>query len=123
MNTQEITVVLGASPQKERYSYLAFQTLASQGRPFVLVNPRYQEIEGHPVVSRLADITDPVATVSMYLAPERQEAIEAELVALKPGRVIFNPGAENPALAQRLETAGIPTLEACTLVLLRTGQF
>lgn len=123
MNTSETTVVLGASPQKERYSYLAFQTLQAQGRPFVLVNPRYQEIEGHPVVPGLADVQGPVATVSMYLAPERQQDVEADLVALKPGRVIFNPGAENPALQRRLEAVGIPTLEACTLVLLRTGQF
>lgn len=120
---EPVTVILGASDRPERYSYLAFQTLRSQGRPFALVNPRYSTIEGHPVVPRLAAVPEPVATVSMYLAPERQAAVEDELLARRPGRVIFNPGSENPALKARLEEAGIPCLEACTLVLLRTGQF
>ena len=120
---EPLTVVLGASPQKERYSYLAFQTLSSQGRPFALVNPRYEEIEGHRVLPDLAAVDGPVATVSMYLAPDRQAAVEAALLTLKPGRVIFNPGAENPELQQKLESAGIPCLEACTLVLLWTGQY
>jgi predicted CoA-binding protein len=119
----EPTAILGASPQKERYSYLAFQTLLTQGRPFVLVNPRYQEIDGHPVVPSLADVPSPVGTVSVYLSAERQDTVESDLLALKPGRVIFNPGSENPALMGRLRAAGIPCLEACTLVLLRTGQF
>lgn len=117
------TVILGASPQPERYSYLAFQTLQAQGRPFVLVNPRYSEIEGHRVVASLGEVGQSVETVSLYLAPERQSAVADELVALHPGRVIFNPGSENPELKARLESAGVPCLEACTLVLLRTGQF
>lgn len=117
------TVILGASPQPERYAYLAYQTLVEKKVPFFLVNPRYQQIEGHPVFSRLTEVSDPVGTVSMYLAPERQEAVAEDLLALRPGRVIFNPGSENPPLKERLEQAGIPCLEACTLVLLRTGQF
>jgi hypothetical protein len=42
---------------------------------------------------------------------------------MKPGRVIFNPGTENPELMEMLDAAGIPYLEACTLVMLRAGQF
>lgn len=117
------TAIVGASPQKERYAYLALQTLVAQGRPFFLINPRYQEIDGHPVLPSLAAIPDPVGTVSLYLSPERQSTVEDDLLALKPGRVIFNPGSENPGLMGRLKAAGIPCLEACTLVLLRTGQF
>lgn len=117
------TVILGASPQPERYSFLAYRTLAEKGFPFALVNPRYQDIEGHPVVPTLSQVTGPVETVSMYLSPDRQQSVADELVALRPGRVIFNPGSENPELEARLTAAGIPCLEACTLVLLRTGQF
>jgi hypothetical protein len=42
---------------------------------------------------------------------------------LKPARVIFNPGTENQEFAQQLEAQGIETIEACTLVMLRTGQY
>jgi len=120
---EPLTVVLGASPQPERYAYLAFQTLRAQNRPVALVNPRYTEIEGQPVLPSLAAVAGPVGTVSMYLSPDRQEAVADQLSALRPGRVIFNPGSENAGLRRRLEAEGIPCLEACTLVLLRTGQF
>lgn len=120
---EPVTVILGASAQKERYAYLAFQTLRDRKIPFVLVNPRYSEIEGEPVLSGLDRVPGPVDTVSMYLSPAHQAGVEADLTALKPRRVIFNPGSENPELAVRLRAAGIACLEACTLVLLRTGQF
>lgn len=116
-------VILGASPQHERYSYLAYRTLHGKGIPFVLVNPRYTQIDRHPVLADLSQVKGAVGTVTMYLAPERQDAVAEALLNLRPGRVIFNPGAENPPLRARLVAAGIPCLEACTLVLLRTGQF
>lgn len=117
------TAVLGASPQTDRYSYLAYRTLSEQGRPFALVNPRYAQIDGQAVYPSLAEVPGTVDTVSVYLAPHNQGGLEAELTALGPRRVIFNPGAENPALAAELTRRGIQCLEACTLVLLRTGQF
>jgi predicted CoA-binding protein len=118
-----LTVIVGASPQKDRYAYLAFLNLKDQGRPFALVNPRYTEIDGSPVVPSLAQVPGPVGTLSLYLAPGRQDAVADDVVAARPGRVIFNPGSENPALKARLEAEGIPCVDACTLVLLRTGQF
>lgn len=123
MEDSGLTVIVGASPQKDRYAYLAYLNLKAQGRPFALVNPRYTDIDGAPVVPSLAEVAGPVATVSLYLSPDRQEAVAADLVATRPGRVIFNPGSENPSLKARLEAQGIRCLDACTLVLLRTGQF
>lgn len=123
MEHSGLTAIVGASPQKDRYSYLAFLNLKDQGRPFALVNPRYTDIDGSPVFPSLAQVAGPVGTVSLYLAPERQEAVVDEVVSARPGRVIFNPGSENPLVRARLEAAGIRCLNACTLVLLRTGQF
>ena len=64
-----------------------------------------------------------IDTVTLYVGPANQEGLFAYLKALSPRRVIFNPGTENPDLERELETAGIQTEEACTLVLLHTGQF
>lgn len=118
-----LTVVLGASPLPDRYSYLAFQTLVDKKFPFALVNPRYEEIGGYPVYADLTTVPGPIETVSMYLSPERQSDVAEALVEVHPRRVLFNPGSENPALKARLEALGIECREACTLVLLRTGQF
>jgi predicted CoA-binding protein len=62
-------------------------------------------------------------TVTLYLSPEKQKPYYQYILELSPKRIIFNPGTENDELLTLAEQAGIYTLEACTLVLLRTGQY
>ncbi len=64
-----------------------------------------------------------IDTVTLYLNPTNQQPYEDYLLSLQPRRVIFNPGTENAALEAKLNRAGIETTEACTLVLLSTGQY
>ena len=66
---------------------------------------------------------DPIDTVSLYVAADISSAISADILGKHPNRIIFNPGAENPGLAAQAESKGIKTLDACTLVMLRTNQF
>jgi hypothetical protein len=42
---------------------------------------------------------------------------------LAPRRIIFNPGTENPVLASMATEKGMEAIEACTLVMLKTGQY
>lgn len=115
--------VVGASPKAERYSNQAVALLKEHGHDVIPINPAAGTILGLPVVARLADLTGPIDTVTMYVTDKISNGLKDDLLALKPGRVIFNPGTENPALRKVLEDGGIDTIEACTLVLLRTGQF
>jgi predicted CoA-binding protein len=71
----------------------------------------------------LRTIPDPIDTVTVYLAPKNQAPVIQDILAVRPRRVIFNPGAENAEAADVLARAGITVLEACTLVLLTTDQF
>ena len=119
----ETVAVLGASPKPERYSHQAVQLLRHYGHAVIPVNPAQREIAGLPVAASLDAISEPVDTVTLYVSPAHQGSLEQQLKALKPRRVIFNPGTENPSLAARLRDAGMDTEEACTLVLLRTRQF
>jgi len=116
-------VVVGASPKRERYSNQAVRLLARHGHEVVPIHPAASSIEGLPAVPRLEDLSGPIDTVTLYVSPERSTAFAGPLVRLQPNRVIFNPGAENPALRAALDAQGIHTEEACTLVLLKTGQF
>ncbi|MEJ5189533.1 MAG: CoA-binding protein [Breznakiellaceae bacterium] len=122
MNTRTV-VVLGASDNPERYSYRAVRELQKHGFPVIPVNPTLSSIEGLPVVPRLADISEKVDTLTIYLSEKRSTPLIPEILTLRPGRVILNPGAENPVLEKALSEAGIPWLHACTLVLLSTGRF
>ena len=115
--------VLGASNRPERYSFQAVKLLAEKGHAVCPVHPALATIDGVPVFKQLGDIRVPLHTLTVYVGPERSTALAAAILAARPQRVIFNPGAENPALAQQLQAAGIQVENACTLVLLRTGQF
>lgn len=115
--------VLGASNKPERYSYQAVKLLAERGHTVFPVHPLLAMIDGLPVFKSLADVPAPLHTVTLYLGPSRSAGMAPEIFAAHPRRVIFNPGAENPELAAQLASAGIEVMDACTLVLLRTGQF
>ncbi len=115
--------ILGASNKPERYSFQAVRLLAEKGHAVLPVHPALATIDGVPVFKQLADIPVPLHTLTVYVGPERSAALAAAILAARPQRVVFNPGAENPSLAQQLQAAGIQVENACTLVLLRTGQF
>lgn len=115
--------ILGASANPDRYSYKAFRMLKDQGHTPFPVTPKMNSLEGVPVVPQISDLKPPMDTLTMYVNAERSDAMAEQILQLRPRRVIFNPGSENPTLASRLEAAGIEVVEGCTLVMLRTKQF
>jgi predicted CoA-binding protein len=119
----ETVAVIGASPKPARYSNQAVRMLREYGHTVLPVNPAQERIEGLPVFRSIEALPRPVDTVTMYVSPAHATPLLPALLALQPRRVIFNPGAENPALEAALQKAGIAVEEACTLVLLRTRQF
>ena len=120
---QERVAILGASDKPDRYSNKAQRLLRQHGHTVVPVHPALKQIEGVDVVPDLSAITGSVDTLTMYVGPAISTGVSDKIVALKPGRVIFNPGTENPELQGKLDGADIPWEEACTLVLLNTGQY
>lgn len=120
---KERVVVLGASQKPDRYSNKAIHMLLEHGHEVVPIHPKLDEVDGLKVVHSLAEISGAVDTVTLYVGPESSSAEAEAIINLHPKRVIFNPGAESPELAARLDQAGIAHEQACTLVLLRTGQF
>ncbi len=117
-----ITLVLGASLREDRYSNRAVRDLRKYGHPVLAVGLLEGEVAGVPIVKVIPSDTK-VETVTLYLNAYNQGPWEEKLMALHPKRIIFNPGAENKDFAQRAQAAGIETMEACTLVLLHTGQY
>jgi predicted CoA-binding protein len=116
-------VILGASDNPSRYSFLAFQSLKKHGHTPFLVSPTLTDLEGAKVFHDLSEVNIKADTLTMYVNPKISTELKTKILKLKPTRVIFNPGTENPALQNELEKAGIEVVEACTLVMLRTGQF
>ncbi|MDD5597102.1 MAG: CoA-binding protein [Victivallaceae bacterium] len=123
MRKNKTVAVLGASPKPERYSNQAVGMLLEYGYEVIPVNPSGVVIHGLPVIKSLDKIKSQIGTLTMYVSAKISSAQEAAILQLNPARVIFNPGTENPALETALANAGIKVVHACTLVLLRTGQF
>ena len=119
----ETVAIMGASPKPDRYAYRAMQMLTEYGHRPIPVNPAFDDILGETCYRSIADISEPIDTVTMYLGQQRSDPLIDEIVKAKPRRIIMNPGAENDALAAKARDAGIEVDYACTLVMLQTGEF
>jgi predicted CoA-binding protein len=118
------TVIIGASPNPARYAYLAAENLHRKGHDFVPVGVRKADVLGKPIRQIFDKPAVPdVDTITLYIGPQRQPEWYEYLIGLKPKRIIFNPGTENPEFEKMAEEKGIEVVEGCTLVMLRTGQY
>lgn len=116
------TLVIGASTNPNRYSNIATLRLRQYKHEVILFGQRAGEIDGIPI--EMAWNPDwKVDTVTLYLGPQNQIPYYDKIIALKPKRVIFNPGTENSEFMDLLRTNGIECEIACTLVLLSLGQY
>lgn len=116
------TLVLGASDNPARYSYLAIQRLRKFQHPVVAVGRKKTAVSDVPIEKEKLPFED-IDTVTLYLNPTNQREYYDYILSLHPRRIIFNPGTENDELLQLANKANIQTVEGCTLVMLSTGQF
>lgn len=116
------TVVIGATENSSRYANRAARSLLQHGHVVELLGLREGTIAGHPIRTGRPDLSG-VDTVTMYVGPRNQPNLYEYIRHLKPRRVIFNPGAENPDFARQLRTDGIEPIDACTLVMLSIGTY
>lgn len=121
MSESKKTVVIGASPNPQRYAYLATERLNRKGHEVIPVGLREGKIGDIGIQKGFPKIED-VDTVTLYVGPRHQDYWKDYIYSLKPKRVIFNPGTEG-SLEKELEAKGIEATEACTLVLLSTGEY
>jgi uncharacterized protein len=118
------TVIIGATTNSSRYAFVAAGMLREYNHEIIPVGIKKGEVYGRTILNinqrpRLSDVD----TITLYISPRHQPEHYDYILSLKPRRVIFNPGTENPEFQKMLEESGTEALEACTLVLLRSGQY
>lgn len=122
MSNNKTTVVIGASPNADRYSYKATISLQNHQHTVYPVGLRKGVINGLEIITDKPSLQN-IDTVTLYVGPDNQPYWYDYILSLKPKRIIFNPGTENPELAKMAADKGIQTEEACTLVLLSIKQY
>lgn len=118
------TVIIGATTNPSRYAYAAAGMLTEYHHEIIPVGIKKGEVYGKPILDiyQRPSVSD-VDTITLYIGPQHQPEHYDYIVSLKPKRVIFNPGTENPEFEKIIEESGAEAMEACTLVLLRSGQY
>jgi predicted CoA-binding protein len=116
------TLVLGASENPARYSNMAIRRLRAHRHPVVAIGRKKGKVLDTPIDTEKEAVAD-IDTITLYLNPTNQQPYYDYILSLHPRRIIFNPGAENDELAALAEQKGIIVEEACTLVMLNTGQY
>ncbi len=118
------TVIIGATTNPSRYAYLAAGMLTEYKHEIVPIGLKKGEVYRKQIllINERPIVMD-VDTVTLYIGPQHQPEHYDYILSLKPKRVIFNPGTENEEFEKMLETAGTETMQACTLVMLRSNQY
>lgn len=118
------TVVIGATDNPSRYAYLAVNMLQDYGHETVPVGIKKGKVGGSEILDlrKMPEVPN-VDTVTLYIGPQNQPEWYEYILSLKPKRIIFNPGTENFELEEKARENNIETLEACTLVMLRSQHY
>lgn len=116
------TLVLGASPNPERYAHKAVFALKQKGHEVIPIGLREGVISGIEIMQGKPNIAD-IDTVTLYVGAKHQPQFYDYLISLKPKRIIFNPGTKNKELQELAVANNIETIEACTLVMLSVGNY
>jgi predicted CoA-binding protein len=118
------TIIVGASPNPWRYAHIAAKLLADYNHETVLLGLRPGQLNGREIIPiHRKPYVPEVHTITLYISPEKQKLWYDYLIGLKPVRIVFNPGTENPELEAAARAAGIEVVHACTLVMLHSGQY
>jgi uncharacterized protein len=116
------TLVIGASENPERYAFKAMTSLVKHGHEVIGLGLKEGQVAGSKIITGKPQFTD-IDTVTLYIGTRNQGEWIDYLIGLKPKRIIFNPGTENPEFLEKATAAGIECEVACTLVMLSIGNF
>jgi hypothetical protein len=120
---EKITLVLGASPNPERFAYKAVKSLQKKKIPVIAVGRREADISGIRIRKGMPADLGYVHTITLYMSAKYQKEYFDYILSLKPRRIIFNPGTINPELAEAAKLKGIEVVNDCILVMLNNGKF
>ena len=112
--------VVGASNDPQKYGFKVLASYLKHGLRAYPVNSREEQIQGVPCYATLAELPEPVHSISIITPPEVTEKIAAEAAEAGAEILWMQPGAESARAVQIAETSGLGVIHGgpCVLVLL-----
>lgn len=123
MKIDKTTLVLGASPNPDRFSYKAIKSLQKRNIAVVAIGKRSAEVNGLTILKGMPTDIGTIHTITLYLSSKNQIEYYDYILSINPKRIIFNPGTVNPELAEAAKLKGIEVVNDCILVMLTSGKF
>jgi hypothetical protein len=120
---EKLTLVLGASPNPDRFAFKAIRSLQRRNLPVVAIGRRDVDLGNLKIRKGMPGDIGEVHTITMYMNAKNQQEYYDYILSLNPKRIIFNPGTTNPEFADTAKKRGIEVIEDCMLVMLNTGKF
>ncbi len=120
---EKVTLVLGASPNPDRFSYKAVRSLQRRNLPVIAIGRRDVDLGNLKIRKGMPDDIGNVHTITLYMNSRNQKEYYKYILSLHPQRIIFNPGTTNQELADMAKKEGIEVVNDCMLVMLNTGRF
>jgi hypothetical protein len=108
-------IILGASPDRSRFSNKAIRAYLEAGYEVYPVHPKESRIEGLDVYPDLASVPFRSDLLLLYVRPEIGLASIAEAPRAGVRKVFVNPGTESPELIGRIEELGMEPIAACAI--------
>ena len=109
LSSVKTIAMVGASPDKTKFSYGVLRVLHETGYDMIPVNPRHgiTEIRGLKVYPSLKEIDRPVDMVEVFRKPEDLYNIAEEAIAIKAKVLWGQIGVVNNDAAKLAEDAGL----------------
>src|SRR5210317_295352 len=109
LSSVKTIAMVGASPDKTKFSYGVLRVLHETGYDMIPVNPRpgLAEIRGLKVYPTLASIDRPVDMVEVFRRPEDLYGIAQEAIAIGAKVLWGQIGVVDPQAARLAEQAGL----------------
>jgi uncharacterized protein len=120
---EKLTLVLGASPNPDRFAYKAVRSLQRREMPVVAIGRRNVDLGNLQIRKGMPEDIGNVHTITLYMSAKNQKEYYNYILSLNPKRIIFNPGTTNPELSEIAQKAGIEVIDDCMLVMLNTGKY
>lgn len=116
------TLILGATPDSTRFAHRAANMLVQYGYEIVPVGIKKGQVAGQTIRNDYPIETD-IDTMTLYVGVRNLPALFDYILKVKPKRIIFNPGTENPDLIRLAQENQIEAIIGCTLVMLSSNSY